>query len=551
MPQRYKPFPHIEPNQIAFCVAAVLVFWLAMIKWPVVTASAQEVIESRILVQCNAEYGIQMCEEEIAMAGGRVEKWIAPISVAYVRQVSTDEARTLPSMLTSLRKADVFLSAEYDEPVFGVTTSHAQGANTIPPHATIPPEPVQVNDPNFNNPNFVYAPQLIGAPSAWLHTQGAQQIVVAVLDTGVSAQHPDLQGQLLPNGYDFINANGDPDDDHGHGTHVAGIIAALADNGIGSAGICPGCKILPVKVLNRSNTSTWATVIEGIVYAVDNGAHIINLSLGGISEVAAVRAAVDYAHARGVLVIAAAGNSRSERPFYPAAFEGVLGIGATTNSDTIWSLSNSGNYIDLVAPGATIYSTYYDLDNYYGGYIFMSGTSMATPHVAGLAGLLLSQDATRSANDVVAILISTAHDLGDVGKDKIYGYGRIDAWAALNFDPPTPLNNARLGGMLWLDEDQSGTYEAGETRSLPLSVSIAVSNSIGQFVQEVSAGDTEWHLSGLYPGRYSVCCVGIPEFSFSTPICNEIDVSANVTINDINFGLYQPFLGFLPYVAGN
>lgn len=551
MPQRYKPFHHTGPNQIAFWVSAVLVFWLATIEWPVVTASAQEVIEPRILVQCNSEYGIQVCEDEIAIAGGRVEKWITPISVAYVRRVSTDEARTLTSMLTSLRNAEVFLSVEYDEPVFGLATSHAQGTNTIPPHATIPPEPVQVNDPNFNNPNFVYAPQLIGAPLAWLHTQGSQQIVIAVLDTGVSTQHPELHGQLLPNGYDFINADGDPDDDHGHGTHVAGIIAALADNGIGSAGICPGCKILPVKVLNRSNTSTWATVIEGIVYAVDNGAHILNLSLGGISEVAAVRAAVDYAHARGVLVIAAAGNNRSETPFYPAAFEGVLGVGATTSSDVIWSLSNSGNYIDLVAPGAIVYSTYYDLDNYYGGYIFMSGTSMATPHVVGLAGLLLSQDATRSANDVIAILTSTALDLGDTGKDKIYGYGRIDAWSALNFDPPTPLNRAQLGGMLWLDEDQSGTYESSETRSLPLSMSIAVSNSMGQFVQEVSAGDTKWQLSGLYPGRYLVCCVGVPEFSFSTPICNEIDVSANATINDINFGLYQPFLEFLPYVAGN
>lgn len=285
------------------------------------------------------------------------------------------------------------------------------------------------NDPALNDPDKGYGPTLIQAPRAWDLTAGEESTIVAILDTGLNPQHPEFAGRVVA-GYDYINADDDPMDDHGHGTHVAGIAVAAMNNGQGSAGVCPRCRIMSVKVLDTGNRGTWGTVASGIYYAVDHGARVINLSLGASATSITLENAVDYAERHGVLIVAAAGNAASDRPYYPAAIPYVVAVGATDSSDALWPLSNTGDHIDVTAPGSRIYSTYHDLEQN-SGYVYMTGTSMASPFVAGLAGLLFSQDRDRTAGEVNALIAENADDLGDRGKDALFGYGRVNAYRAL------------------------------------------------------------------------------------------------------------------------
>ena len=250
--------------------------------------------------------------------------------------------------------------------------------------------------------------------------------MVAVVDSGIKLDHPEFAGRLTA-GYDFVNDDDAPDDDAGHGTHVAGIIAAGMDNGVGSTGVCPRCLLMPVKVLGANNLGTWSNLAQGVLYAADHGADVINLSLGGTVSSQTLAAAVAYAQAHGVLVVAAAGNNGSDQPYYPAALDGVVGVGATTAEDARWQNSNFGESVDVVAPGDLIFSTYYQLDNVFGGYMYLSGTSMATPYVSGLAGLALSLDPALTAVEVTDLLQQGVDDLGTPGRDAEYGYGRINA----------------------------------------------------------------------------------------------------------------------------
>ena len=289
------------------------------------------------------------------------------------------------------------------------------------------------NDPDFADESKTYAQEVIHLPAAWDINTGSDDVIIAILDTGMSLSHTELATRFVP-GYDLINGDDDPSDDHGHGTHVAGIIAAQMDNNVGIAGVCPNCRIMPVKVLDKQNLGSWSTVAEGIIYAVDHGAQIINVSLGGVKPSPTVAEAVAYAASNDVLIVAAAGNAQSTDPFYPAAYDHVLAVSATDKLDELWPLSNSGDYIDVAAPGHMIYSTMPLELSYEVGYAYMTGTSMAAPHVAGLAGLLLSQDPNRSAADLEEIITTTADDLGDAGWDATFGYGRINAYAALAYD---------------------------------------------------------------------------------------------------------------------
>jgi thermitase len=265
----------------------------------------------------------------------------------------------------------------------------------------------------------------IRAPYGWETTTGSAAVVIAVLDTGVDASHPDLAGKVLA-GYDFVNDDADPADDNGHGTHVAGIAAAQTDNGLGVAGVSWGARIMPVKVLNAASFGTYADVAQGIIWAVDNGAAIVNLSLGGAAESEAVADAVDYADARGVLVVAAAGNTGAPTVLFPARLPKVVAVAATDEADARAALSNYGPEIDVAAPGIAIYST--DLG---GGYGDRSGTSMATAFVSGLAALIAGEigsdpDAVRDAIE------ETALDIAPAGRDDFTGYGLIQADAALD-----------------------------------------------------------------------------------------------------------------------
>ncbi|MEZ4674225.1 MAG: S8 family serine peptidase [Caldilineaceae bacterium] len=188
------------------------------------------------------------------------------------------------------------------------------------------------------------------------------------------------------------------------------------------------------QVLNQNNAGTWSSVAKGILYAADHGARVINLSLGAAVSSQTLENAITYAQSHNVLVVAAAGNMGVDRKFYPAALDGVLAVSATDAQDQHWNLSNFGDYIDVAAPGYAIFSTYHDMNNYYAGYNYMSGTSMASPFVAGLAGLLYSQNPTRTPSDVTNLITSTADQLGTTMHDPYFGYGRINVARALAVD---------------------------------------------------------------------------------------------------------------------
>lgn len=239
----------------------------------------------------------------------------------------------------------------------------------------------------------------VGMPSAWDLPQGtgAASVVVAVVDSGVDMDHEDLLPNLAPGGYDFVDNDLDPNDEQGHGTHVAGIISAVAGNGLGGAGIAPTCKILPIRAGDAS--LFISDVADGVMHAVAQGAKIINLSLGSDADSPTMRAAVDQATLAGALVVAAAGNSNVTTPFYPAAYEGVLSVGATTSTDARAAFSNHGKWVKVAAPGVDILSTTFD-----GGYGLKSGTSMACPVVAGAAALVRSARPSLTAEQLERLL---------------------------------------------------------------------------------------------------------------------------------------------------
>ncbi len=293
-----------------------------------------------------------------------------------------------------------------------------------------PPEP----DPYFS---YQYDMSTIHADAAWkLCSINASEVTIAIIDTGVDLAHPDLQANLLP-GYDFVDDDNVPQDGNGHGTNVAGI-AAAALNGIGVAGVAPSARILPVRVLDNSGSGDIANVAAGIVYAADR-AKVLNLSLGAASGSQTLLDAINYAvNTQGRLVVAAAGNcgdgnypyngcSALNQPLYPAAYSNVMAVAATTADDTRASFSNVGSYVDIAAPGISIYSTYYG-----NSYAYESGTSQATPHVSGLAALIWAQNPTYTVAQVWDQIASTAVDLGAPGFDTSFGAGRIDVAAALS-----------------------------------------------------------------------------------------------------------------------
>lgn len=276
-----------------------------------------------------------------------------------------------------------------------------------------------------DDPYYVrqWAPAYVNTPAAWDLTVGSSAVTIAVLDTGVQLSHPDLAGRLSV-GYDFINNDTDPSDDNGHGTGVAGIAAATGNNTTGVAGMDWNARILPVKVLDSTGYGSWSVIAQGIVYAADQGANIINMSLGGTAS-STLQAAVTYAYERGCTLVAASGNSGAGYVQYPAAYPEVIAVGSAYR-DVVSSFSNYGAEIEVVAPGDTIDTL--AMGSSYGR---MTGTSAAAPFVAGLASLVRAAAPALSAAEVRQAITSSARDLGAAGWDPYYGWGHINAQAAL------------------------------------------------------------------------------------------------------------------------
>ncbi len=315
--------------------------------------------------------------------------------------------------------------------------------NTTGILAVEPDYPVQATDTIPNDPGFAnqYGLTAIRAPQGWDLATGSSSVTIAILDSGVDMGHGDLAGKLVA-GYDFVNGDSIPQDDYGHGTHVAGIAAALTDNGAGIAGVSWGARIMPVKVLNSVGNGTYSNVSAGIVWAVDHGAQVINLSLGGSAYSAALETAVLYAYGNNVLMVASTGNTGSNFVLYPARFSQVVAVGASNMTNQPAGFSNYGAEVDLAAPGENIYSTLP------GAYGLKTGTSMSAPHVSGLASILLGY--ISGADSARGIMEAAALDIGPAGWDMYSGAGLIQMDAALAMVVPptaTPTLTATLTSM--------------------------------------------------------------------------------------------------------
>jgi subtilisin family serine protease len=268
----------------------------------------------------------------------------------------------------------------------------------------------------------------IGANLAWSNSIGTR-INVSVLDTGIDYSHPDLdvKGGVSVVGPRESTEPRDWNDKNGHGTHVAGTIAAM-NNTIGVVGVAPNASLYAVKVLGNSGIGSYSDLIDGIQWSIDNNMQVISMSLSGTFDSIAVKSVCDAANTSGLILVAAAGNEGDgdNAISYPAAYDSVIAVGATNISDIAPSWSNSGTYLELAAPGVDIISTWTDES-----YNTISGTSMATPHVSGTVALILAANGSLSNIEVRNILQTNVIDLGEFGKDNVYGYGLIDADGAV------------------------------------------------------------------------------------------------------------------------
>ncbi|MDZ7346169.1 MAG: S8 family serine peptidase, partial [candidate division KSB1 bacterium] len=303
-----------------------------------------------------------------------------------------------------------------------------------------------------------YALQKIHAAQAWDLQRGSSSVVVGVIDTGIDYRHPDLQESLwfnsaekpngrdddgngfvddlygwdftdapnYPDGGDYLLRDNDPMDEHGHGTAVAGLIAARTDNGIGIAGLAHGCRVMNLRAFTASGYGEEDDVAAAILYATANGAQVINMSFGDVFVSRLMEDIVRYAAAQGVILVASAGNSATNEIHYPSGFAETISVAATDENDQPASFSNHGGTIDLSAPGSSIIST-----SLRGGYAKWNGTSFSAPFVSAAAALLLSQRPNLSADAVRAVLVNSADDLGTPGWDDRFGAGRLNVYRAL------------------------------------------------------------------------------------------------------------------------
>lgn len=375
------------------------------------------------------------------------------------------------NIIKKLEETDLFQFVEPDYIQTGSGIKIATEKNnqtTFTPFATTP------NDPYFfrqwglnNNGTFSLSPATVDADvdmtEAWDISTGSSAVKMAVIDSGISMLHPEFAGRIMTNslesingidddgnayiddfqGWDFVNNDNNPSDDHGHGTNVTGIAMANANNSIGYAGVDWNCKLLPLKVLNSSNSGLTSNIIASFYYAISRNVDVISISIGGSGFSTAYQNAVNLAYTQNIVVVACMMNFNNATPYYPAAFPNVIAVGSTNPNDTrtnpfFWSTTSGSNYgahLDVVAPGNYMYGLSHtstiSYDSYWGG------TSQATPLVAGITSLMLAVNPALTVDQISSILQTTAQDqVGNpsediLGWDQYYGAGRVNAYSAL------------------------------------------------------------------------------------------------------------------------
>ncbi|MDQ0428896.1 subtilisin family serine protease [Planomicrobium stackebrandtii] len=279
------------------------------------------------------------------------------------------------------------------------------------------------NDPEFAK--LQYHHKKVGTAAAWKQTKGSADVVVAVIDDGMDLLHAELANQFIAP-YDALNKQAGTISPGFHGTHVAGLIAGSADNGIWGAGVAPHTKIMPIDVFDDGGFAYTSDLIHGIEHAIASNVDIINMSLGSYYYSKALDQAIQQAHKEGIVIVAAAGNDGTRSAHYPSSLANVISVGAVTNNDTSSLFSNKGPSIDVTAPGTEVYSSL--PNNLFGP---LSGTSMAAPIVSGVAALIKADQPSLSNKEIEKLIFSSSDDLGKAGRDDVYGHGRVNAKKAL------------------------------------------------------------------------------------------------------------------------
>ncbi|WMW21768.1 S8 family serine peptidase [Methanolobus mangrovi] len=280
-----------------------------------------------------------------------------------------------------------------------------------------------------NDPETCWSLECIDAEKVCPKFTG-ECVRVAVIDTGIDYTHPDLAPNYY-GGYDFVNGDTDPMDDNGHGTHVAGIIAAVDNDDIIIVGVAPDAELYALKALDSQLDGQISDINAAIDWAIQEDMDIISMSLGSSTDFISLRRMCQEAYDEGIVLVAAAGNDCGGNVNYPAAYDSVIAVSAMEKNGSIACFSNIGPEVELAAPGVSILSTYKE-----DGYASIAGTSMATPHVSGVVALLLSANPSLTPDEVRSILQNSATDLGDSGWDDEYGYGLVNAYDAIGY-----LNN--------------------------------------------------------------------------------------------------------------
>lgn len=368
-------------------------------------------VPGQVLVKFKPAYSSQ-ANQLVRQMGGTILKTIHGLDIHVVK---LGAGKAVPAAVSQLRSLP---SVKFAEPNVYKTF-----------HRT-------PNDPEYPKQ---YGPRIIGAEAAWDRTTGKSSVLIAIIDSGVDMDHPDLVGNLV-SGYDFGEGDPDPNDDVvGHGTHVAGIAAASTNNGIGIAGVGWNSKILPLKIATASGGVSLDAAVAAMKFAADRGAKVISMSFGGYGAPESEREAVDYAWAKGSLLFASSGNDGITEVNYPAGFDNVISVGATDDNDQAADFSNYGPTVDIGAPGVQIQSTVVG-----GGYEAWDGTSMACPMAAGAAALLFSYGRPGLTNaEVRRVIETTARPMPGFVED-----GRIDVGEAIKRIPRPVATVVTVGSVV-------------------------------------------------------------------------------------------------------
>jgi thermitase len=401
------------------------------------------------------------------------------------------------------------------------------------------------NDPYY--PNGWHLPK-INSPLAWVHSQGAG-ITIAILDSGVDSAHPDLAARMVA-GWNFYDNNSNTSDVYGHGTKVAGAAAAITDNSTGVAGVAGQSKIMPIRITDTSGWGTWSGIANGLVWAADRGARVANISFLGVTSSSSARSSAQYMKDKGGLVVVSGGNTGKLESYMKTPT--MIAVAATDANDNRANWSSYGDYIDLAAPGVGIWSTTNG-----GGYGAISGTSFSSPVTAGVIALMMSANSKIKNTDIEQTLFSTAKDLGTTGWDPYFGYGRVDAAAAVqgvaatapivdteapNVSILDPLSGATVSGLVPVDIEATDNVGVVRTELWVNNTSVAVDTS------EPFA--FTWDSNGAANGPASLIVYAF-DGTGNVAASNIVDVTVDNQIVSIVADTEPPTVQLVNPVAGN